>query len=92
MSKDVLVNYVSEAMEITKKDAGLAVDTVLDAIMNSIVKAESDFSIYGFGKFTKKFKEAHEGRNPRTGETIQVPAKTVVRFSPMKALKEAVNS
>lgn len=91
MSKEILVNKIVEGCGSTKKDAAFMLDSVLDAIVEAI-QENDDLTIYGFGKFVKKHKEAHTGRNPKTGEAVQVAAKNVVRFSPLKGLKDAINS
>lgn len=74
----------------TQKMAKEAVDCVLDAIVDALVSKE-DVQIAGFGSFKVGARKARAGRNPQTGETIQIPARNVPKFVPGKALKEAVN-
>lgn len=89
MNKADLADAVFEKMGGTKKAAEDAVDTVFDSITNSLKKGE-DVSVAGFGVFAAKKRAAREARNPRTGETVHVPAMTVPKFRAGKSLKEAV--
>ena len=89
MNKGDLVNEVSKVLS-TKKDAQNAVDCVLGTIVGSLKKG-SDVTLVGFGTFTVKKRAARQGRNPRTGETIQIKASNVPGFKAGKALKDAVN-
>ena len=89
MNKANLADAVFEKMGGTKKAAEDAVDTVFDSITNSLKKGE-DVSVAGFGVFAVKKRAAREARNPRTGETVHVPATTVPKFRAGKSLKEAV--
>ena len=81
MNKTELINAVAEASELSKKDATKAVDAVFDAILNSL-KDGDKVQLIGFGNF--------EGRNPQTGEEIEIAASKVPAFKPGKALKDAV--
>lgn len=90
MNKTELATAVAEATGLSRTDAGAAVDAVLDSISNSLAKGES-VSLVGFGNFTVKERAARTGRNPRTGETIQIAAAKVPGFKAGKALKDAVN-
>jgi DNA-binding protein HU-beta len=90
MNKKDLTNVIAETVEITKKDAG----DVLDAIVSSITKALSEgekVQIAGFGTWTTTKREARTGRNPKTGESIQIAAKTVAKFKASKTLNETLN-
>ncbi len=89
MNKSDLINEVATAAEITKADAGRAVDAVFEAISNSLQKKEM-VRLAGFGTFDTKDRPASEGRNPRTGEKIQIAATTQAKFRPAKELKEKV--
>ena len=91
MSKEILVNKIVESCGTTKKEAALMLDTVLDVIVEAI-KENDDLTIYGFGKFVKKHKEAHTGRNPKTGEEIPITARRVVTFRPGQKLKARVDA
>jgi len=89
MNKADLADAVFEKLGGTKKAAEDAVETVFDSITNSLKKGE-DVSVAGFGVFAAKKRAAREARNPRTGETVHVPATTVPKFRAGKSLKEAV--
>ncbi len=85
MNKAQLINSVAECTS-TKKDAQMAVEAVLDSIRKSLKKKEP-VTISGFGTFKVKQTKARQGRNPKTGETIQIPAKRKVAFRASKELK-----
>lgn len=89
MNKTDLVNSVAEQAELTKKDAAQVVDVVFDTILNSL-KAGDAVQILGFGNFEVRDRAARTGRNPQTGEEIEIPASKVPAFKPGKQLKEAV--
>lgn len=86
MNKAQLVEVVAQNTT-TKKEAQLIVDTILDSIKKTLKKKE-DVSISGFGTFKVKQTKARQGRNPKTGETIQISAKKKVAFRAAKDLKE----
>lgn len=90
MNKTDLINKVAEATEFKKKDAGVAVEAVLDAITGALQAGEK-VQLIGFGNFEVKDRQARKGRNPRTGEEIDIPATKVPSFKPGKQLKEDVN-
>ncbi len=90
MNKNDLINAVAET-GITKADATNAVDAVLGAVVSSL-KAGEDVRLVDFGTFSVKHRPASEGRNPRTGEPLQIAASNVVKFKAGKGLKESVNS
>jgi len=89
MNKTDLINAVAETTEFSKKDAGIAVDAVFQTIMDSLGKGER-VQIIGFGNFEVRDRAARKGRNPQTGEEIQIPASKVPAFRAGKALKDAV--
>ncbi len=89
MNKTELINAVAEATDLSKKDAGKAVDAVFDTILNALAKGEK-VQLIGFGNFEVRHRAARKGRNPQTGEEIEIPASKVPAFKPGKALKEAV--
>ena len=89
MNKAELNNVIAENASLTKKDATAALDVTIKAITDSLAKGE-DVSISGFGSFTVRERAAREGRNPMTGETIQIAASKVPAFKAGKALKDAV--
>ncbi len=75
--------------ELSKKDAGKAVDAVFETVMDSLSEGEK-VQLIGFGNFEVRNRSARKGRNPQTGEEIQIPASKVPAFKPGKALKDAV--
>ena len=88
MNKADLVNEVSRILK-TKKDAQMAVDCVLSSITNTLEKGGS-LTLVGFGTFKVAERKARKGRNPQTGEEINIAASKVPKFVSGKALKEAV--
>lgn len=91
MNKNDLIAAVAEKTGLTKAQAGEAVDAVLDAITGTL-KSGDEVRIIGFGNFSVSERAASEGRNPRTGETIQIPASKTPKFKAGKGLKDAVNA
>jgi DNA-binding protein HU-beta len=89
MRKDDLAKFVSERAGITAKAGGEAVDAVFEGIASGLQKG-GPISIMGFGSFKVVARAAREGRNPRTGEKIQIPASKTVKFTPGKSLKKQV--
>jgi DNA-binding protein HU-beta len=89
MNKQAIADAVQEKLGGTKADAERAVETVFDTIAASLTKGD-DVSVAGFGIFSAKMRAARTARNPRTGESIQVPAMRVPKFKAGKALKDAV--
>ncbi len=89
MNKADLVNYVAEAGGLSKSAAADAVEAVLGGITSTLAAGES-VSLVGFGTFSVTDRAARTARNPRTGETINVPASKAPKFKPGKALKDAV--
>ena len=89
MNKAAIVARVAERMRLNKFTAEGAVDTVLEAIAESLAK-EEDVRIAGFGTFRTRSRAAREGRNPATGESVQIPASKIPTFKAAKGLREAV--
>jgi len=89
MNKEDLVKLVSEKTGITKKAAEQAQKTVIEGISSTLEKGGS-ISLVGFGSFKVVERAAREGRNPSTGEKMQIPASKAVKFTPSKSLKERV--
>ena len=89
MNKTELVAAVAEKTGLTKKDAERVISTTIETITETLVKGEK-VQISGFGNFEVKAREARVGRNPRTKETIQIPATRLPAFKASKALKDAV--
>ena len=90
MNKQDLVSKVAESADISKQKAASAVDAVIDAIKGSL-KTGEDVRLVGFGTFSVSKRAATTGRNPRTGDPIQIPASKQPKFKAGKELKEAVN-
>ena len=90
MNKNDLIAAVAEGADLSKAKAGEVVDAVFSAIEKTL-KNKEEVRLVGFGTFATSRREASKGRNPRTGEEIDIPASTSVRFKPGKTLKDAVN-
>ena len=89
MNKSELIDRIAEKCGCTKADAERMMETVIDEV-TSTLKGGNEVSIAGLGKFTAKMRAARTGRNPRTGEAVQIPAMRVPKFSASKTLKDAV--
>ncbi|MFP3886773.1 HU family DNA-binding protein [Priestia filamentosa] len=89
MNKTELVNAVAEQSELTKQDAAKAVDALFKTISDTLSKEEK-IQLIGFGTFEVRERAARTGRNPQTGEEMQIAASKVPAFKPGKELKEAV--
>lgn len=89
MTKQDLVDAMSNETGFSKKDATRAVEAVLDAVTKTLRRGEK-VQIAGFGTFEVRARSAREGRNPQTGQTITIPARRSPAFKAGKALKEAV--
>ena len=89
MTKQEFVDQVADRAGLSKKDAADAVDAFLDTVEDAL-KRGSDVSFSGFGKFSVSQRSAREGRNPATGEPIQIAASRVPRFTAGAGLKKAV--
>ncbi|MDR7072550.1 MULTISPECIES: HU family DNA-binding protein [Bacillales] len=89
MNKTDLINSVSEQAQLSKKDASKAVDAVFEAITGTL-QSGSKVQLIGFGNFEVRERAARKGRNPQTGEEIEISASKVPAFKPGKALKDAV--
>ncbi len=90
MNKGELIDAVAHSAGLSRADSAKAVDGVLDAISGALSGGGS-VSLVGFGTFSVNARAARAGRNPRTGETIHIPASNVPKFKAGKALKVAVN-
>ncbi|MBM7603058.1 DNA-binding protein HU-beta [Metabacillus crassostreae] len=91
MNKTELINEVASRSELSKKDVTKAVDSVLDVLLNTLKEGDK-VQLIGFGNFEVKERAARKGRNPQTGEEIEIAASKVPSFSPGKSLKDAVNN
>ena len=90
MNKTDLADAVAQATDTSKADAANAVDAVLDTITDAL-KSGDGVQLIGFGNFSVSDRAARQGRNPRTGETIQIAASKQPKFKAGNALKDAVN-
>ena len=90
MNKDDLIAKVANSVGVSKSDAAKSVDAVFSNITSSL-KGGSEVRLVGFGTFIVANRAATTGRNPRTGESIQIPASKRPKFTVGKALKDAVN-
>ncbi|MEH7125068.1 HU family DNA-binding protein [Bacillus sp. JJ1773] len=89
MNKTELVKVVSTQAELTQKDTSKAVDALFDTISNTLAEG-GKIQLIGFGTFEVRERSARKGRNPQTGEEIEIAASKVPAFKPGKELKEAV--
>ena len=89
MTKSELVSAIAEESGLTKTDAAAALDATVSVITNALSKGDQ-VTIIGFGTFKVGERSARTGRNPQTGQTIQIPASKTPKFTAGKALKDAV--
>ncbi len=89
MTQTDIINHLADKSGMKKADAKEFFNT-LAALATSEVKKNGEFTLPGFGKLVKATRKAREGRNPATGDTIKIPAKTTVKFRLGKAMKDAV--
>ncbi len=90
MTKADLVESVAREAEMTKKDAEQLVEIIFDSIVDSLNKGEK-IELRGFGSFRVRERNARKGRNPKTGDAVNIPAKRVAYFKPGKDLKDLIN-
>ena len=90
MNKNDLISSVAAGAGLSKNDASSAVESVLDTISGAL-RGGDEVRIVGFGTFSVSHRAASQGRNPRTGEAIQIPASKNPKFKAGKQLKDAVN-
>ena len=90
MTKAALVEEVSRVADLTKKDSEVIVDTVFQSIITALRRGEK-IELRGFGSFRLRQREPRKGRNPKTGDRVDVPPKKVPYFKPGKELKELIN-
>ncbi len=89
MTKSQLLDALAAKTEVSKKQAGLMLDALTNLAYDE-VKNNGEFTVPGLGKLVKKHRAARMGRNPATGETIKIGAKTVVKFRVSKSAKDAI--
>ena len=90
MNKTELIKKVAAENELTQKEAAAVVDSVLNGIMDSL-SAREPVTLFGFGNFSCKHRDARQGRNPANGETIEIAASNTPVFKPAKVFKDKVN-
>lgn len=90
MSKVELIEKMAKEANLTKVDATRALDAAIAAIIDTLKQGQK-LTLVGFGTFSITSRKARDGRNPRTGEIIKIPAASVPKFAPGLAFKEAVN-
>lgn len=90
MNKTELISKVAEELGVTKKDTTAVVDALVNTITNTVANGE-DVNIAGFGKFSVSERAARTGRNPQSGETIEIAASKAPKFKASSAFKTAVN-
>src|SRR5512140_2347512 len=90
MTKAELVDEVARAIQVTKKQAETIVNVVFDSIVESLRSGEK-IELRGFGSFRLRNRKSRTGRNPKTGEKVEVPSKKIPYFKPGKELKELIN-
>lgn len=89
MTKDDLIQSISKKVGVSKSAAAEVLNVVLDEITKALSQGE-EVNLPGFGKFEARFRKEREGRNPKTGEKINIPSRKVPRFKAGKILKDAV--
>jgi len=90
MTKADLVEEVARVTELTRKDSEVIVDTLFESVIKAL-RAGDKLEVRGFGSFRVRERNARVGRNPKTGEKVEVPAKRVPYFKPSKELKDLIN-
>jgi integration host factor subunit beta len=91
MTKADLIEEVSRLVELTRKDSEVIVDTIFDSVVRSL-RVGDKIEIRGFGSFRTRQRKPRVGRNPKTGDRVEVPAKKIPFFKPSKELKDLVNN
>lgn len=91
MNKGELINAVIDKSDVSKKVADAVVSATIESIMDAVSKGDK-VTLVGFGSFEARDRKAREGRNPKTGETMTIPATTVPAFSAGKAFKTRVSA
>ena len=90
MTKADLIDDISQAVEMSRKDSEVIVETIFESIVKSL-RAGEKIEIRGFGSFRTRQRKSRIGRNPKTGTRVDVPAKKIPYFKPSKELKDLVN-
>ena len=90
MTKADLIEQVAQLVEVTRKDSEVIVETIFDSVVRAL-RAGDKIEIRGFGSFRTRKRQGRIGRNPKTGDRVEVPAKTIPYFKPSKELKDLIN-
>ncbi len=90
MTKAELVEFIAEKADLTKADAGRALDAMMEGVTKGL-RESGKVTLVGFGTFSAKKREARTGRNPQTGETVKIAARVVPGFKAGNKLKDALN-
>jgi len=90
MTKAELVDRVTDLGDLTRRDGEVIVDTLFDSVIGAL-KADDKVEVRGFGSFRTRQRKPRTGRNPKTGASVEVPAKRVPYFKPSKELRDLVN-
>ena len=90
MTKAQLIERMAKDADISKAEAGKALESLFDSIVDAIKEEDGRIMLPGFGTFSKVYRKARQGVNPSTGEKITVEARHAIRFRPGKALKDAI--
>lgn len=90
MTKAELIDHMAKEAQITKEKAGIAFNSLIEGIAETLKTEDGKIQLTGFGTFLTVHKEERKGRNPGTGEEITIPAQNVVKFKPGKTMKDAV--
>src|SRR5947209_11939436 len=90
MTKADLIEQVAQVVELTRRDSEVVVETIFESIVRSL-RAGDKIEIRGFGSFRTRQRNPRVGRNPKTGDRVEVPAKKIPFFKPSKELKDLVN-
>ncbi|HET9743885.1 MAG TPA: HU family DNA-binding protein [Terriglobales bacterium] len=91
MTKADLIEEVAKITDVTRRDSEIIVETIFDSIVHSL-RAGDKIEIRGFGSFRTRQRNSRVGRNPKTGDRVDVPAKKIPFFKPSKELKDLVNT
>ncbi|RSD31730.1 HU family DNA-binding protein [Vibrio pectenicida] len=91
MNKSTLIDAVAKHADLNKKQAGEAIESITEAITKALASGD-EVTLVGFGSFKTTHRAARTGRNPKTGEPLEIKAATVPAFKPGKALKDACNT
>jgi integration host factor subunit beta len=90
MTKADLIEEVSRVVELTRKESEVIVETIFDSVVNSL-RTGDKVEIRGFGSFRTRERKGRVGRNPKSGDKVEVPPKTIPFFKPSKELRDVVN-